>query len=247
VPERFDRYFEPFVGGGAFFFELRPQRAFLSDSNAELITCYQAVRETPEELIEELEKHKYEKDYYYSIRNADRDSDFSSWGEIQRSGRLIYLNKTCFNGLYRVNGKGHFSVPFGRYSNPKIVDASTIRACSQVLQRAEIRCSSFLDIEEKVQSGDFVYFDPPYVPLSGTANFTGYTKGGFDHSLQEKLAALCKKIDARGASFLLSNSHTPSTLELYQGFNVSEVMVARAINSKADRRGEVKEILVSNY
>jgi DNA adenine methylase len=247
LPTKFKRYFEPFVGGAALFFHVAPQEAYLADTNPELVGCYKVVRDDVEALIRELGTHRYEEEYYYSVREWDRKDDFSSLPAVTRAARFIYLNKTCFNGLYRVNSKGHFNVPFGSYSNPTIVDADNLRECSRRLARAEIVVSDYASVTDEVEKGDFVYFDPPYAPLSVTSSFTAYTKQGFDYSDQEALREVCHRLDKKGVYFMLSNSSNPRMIELYRDFTVHTVSATRAINSKATDRGPVSEIIVTNY
>ena len=247
IPESFKRYFEPFVGGGALLFRNQPSRAYISDINSELINAYQVVKEDVEALIKDLRTHVYEEKYFYSIRNIDRSIEYEKWSRVQRASRLIFLNKTCFNGLYRVNSKGHFNTPFGRYVNPTIVDEVNLRACSAVLAGVTISLSEFDQIEGIIERDDFVYFDPPYVPLSNTANFTTYSSQGFDGQMQDKLFALCCSLDKRGIRFMLSNSSAPFVLELYKQFKVELVPASRAINSNALKRGDVYEVIVTNY
>jgi DNA adenine methylase len=247
LPTKYRRYFEPFMGGAALFFHLAPQEAYLADTNPELVGCYKAVRDDVEGLISELSRHRYEEEYYYSVREWDRTDAFSTLAPVVRAARFIYLNKTCFNGLYRVNSKGHFNVPFGNYSNPTIVDADNLRECSRALARAEIVVSDYEGVVDEVERGDFVYFDPPYAPLSVTSSFTAYTKQGFDYSDQEALREVCHRLDRKGVFFMLSNSSNPRMLELYSDFTVQTVSATRAINSKASDRGPVSEIIVTNY
>jgi DNA adenine methylase len=244
---RFKRYFEPFIGGGALFFALRPVDAVISDVNADLINAYQVVRDDVERLIRALSIHRYEQAYYYHMRAADRDARFRTWPRVRRASRLIFLNRTCFNGLYRVNARGHFNVPFGRYQNPTIVDRETLRRCSLALQDAEIKQASFLECEEVARKGDFVYFDPPYVPLSATSSFTNYSADGFDAEMQRELFKLCVRLHERGVKFMLSNSSAPFVRHLYQRFHIEEVFATRAINSKAGARGRIPELIIRNY
>lgn len=168
-----------------------------------------------------LTKHPYDREYYYQIRNSDRTFEYTNWTDIQRASRFIYLNKTCFNGLYRVNSKGEYNVPFGKYKNPKIVDAENLRACSQALQDTEILADSFLSIESKITDRDFVYFDPPYIPLNETSNFTSYSSKGFDTEMQIALQKLCQRLNRRGVRFMLSNSAAPLVFDLYNEFQLS--------------------------
>ncbi len=247
MPQNYNRYFEPFIGGGALFFELQPDNAYISDMNEELINLYQVVRDNVDELITDLKKHDISKEYFMEIRNIDRTEDYENWSSVQRASRFIYLNRTCFNGMYRVNSKGEFNVPFGYYKNPRIVDENNLTNCSNLLQRTEIRHADFSEILTKVQEDDFVYFDPPYVPLSETSGFTSYTKDGFDIDMQFKLRDVCDELDARGVKFLLSNSDTKLVNELYENYNIKKVFASRQINANADGRGKITEVLVRNY
>ncbi|MFN8388713.1 MAG: DNA adenine methylase [Bdellovibrionota bacterium] len=247
VPKDFNAYFEPFLGGGALFFALAPEKAFLSDANSDVINVFRAVRDKLPDLIANLAKHSHSKRYYYKLRNLDRGSDFWVLSDVERASRLIYLNKTCFNGLYRVNSRGEFNVPFGAYQNPKFLDRENLESCNRVLQNADLSVGSFEATAANAKRGDFVYFDPPYAPLSETANFTSYTKDGFADSDQVTLAELCRTLDKRGVKFMLSNSATDRMNELYKDFLIETVQSPRAINSRADRRGKIAEIIVRNY
>ncbi|MEO0408488.1 MAG: DNA adenine methylase [Cyanobacteria bacterium P01_A01_bin.135] len=247
IPQSGDRYFEPFLGGAALFFHLQPRHAVLTDINADLVSLYQVIRDDVEALIADMGRHIYDKDYYYNLRRIDRTADYGTWTPVQRASRLIYLNKTCYNGLYRVNSKGQFNVPFGRYTNPTIVDAENLRACSQVLQGVAVEQADFRRVRDRAKPGDFVYFDPPYAPLSATANFTGYTKDGFDRDMQYALRDLCRELDQVGVRFMVSNSSAPLVRDLYAEFKVELVYATRLVNSKAGRRGKVPEVLVTNY
>lgn len=247
IPQDIDCYYEPFLGGGALFFNLQPETAILTDINPDLISLYKVIRDDVESLIRDMGQHIYERDYYYAIRSLDRTPEYKTWTDVQRASRLIYLNKTCYNGLYRVNSKGQFNVPFGRYTNPTILNADNLRACSRALQDTAIAIADFRRVTETVQSGDFVYFDPPYAPLSATANFTGYTKDGFDGDMQYALRDLCRDLDRKGVRFMVSNSSAPLVLDLYAEFTIDSVYATRLINSKAGRRGKIPEVLVTNY
>lgn len=247
IPENYNRYFEPFLGGGALFFELQPDNAYISDINEELINLYQVVRDNVDKLIVDLQKHDISKEYFMEIRNIDRTQEYKSWSDIQKASRFIYLNRTCFNGLYRVNSQGQFNVPFGHYKNPRIIDENNLINCSNLLQKTEIRNADFSEILKKVKKGDFVYFDPPYVPLSETSGFTSYTKDGFDINMQFKLKDVCDELNSMGVKFLLSNSDTKLVNELYENYNIKKVFASRAINANADGRGKITEILVRNY
>ena len=247
VPAQFETYYEPFLGAGALFFELKPARAELSDINAESINAFQIVKSDTDALIKHLASHRHSKSYFYKIRKIDRDGDYWTRSAIERASRLIYLNKTCFNGLYRVNSRGEFNVPFGDYENPKIIDDENLLLCAEALKDTALFVRSFEDIESRITPRDFVYFDPPYAPLSETSNFASYTSDGFTLDDHRKLADLCRRLDQRKVRFMLSNSLTPLIEELYGEFRVETVLAARAINSKGDRRGKIDEIIVTNY
>lgn len=249
LPQSYNNYYEAFVGGGAVLFNLQPSKAVINDFNPELINVYQVIKNHPEALIKDLKRHKNESDYFYSVRALDREPTFNRLSNIKKASRIIYLNKTCYNGLYRVNSAGEFNAPFGRYKNPNIVNDVTIKAVSDYLNNNDI-CILNGDFEKAVetaQSGDFVYFDPPYVPVSESANFTGYVKGGFDLLEQERLRNVCNQLDAKGVKFLLSNSSTPIIHELYKKFDIHIVKATRAINSNALKRGAIDEVLIRNY
>ena len=247
MPETYNRYFEPFIGGGALFFELQPQNGYISDMNEELINLYTVVRDDVYELIDALNKHKVSKEYFLKIRNLDRTEKYNKLSDIEKASRFIYLNRTCFNGMYRVNSQGQFNVPFGNYKNPRIVDAENLINCSNLLKNTEICCADFSKILNKVQKCDFVYFDPPYVPLNETSSFTSYTKDGFDLDMQFKLRDVCDKLDSMGVMFMLSNSDTKLVNELYSNYEIKKVFASRAINANGSGRGKITEVLVRNY
>ena len=247
MPKTYNRYFEPFIGGGALFFELQPDNAYISDMNEELINLYQVVRDEVDELIYDLQKHDISKEYFMEIRNIDRTEEYQNWSDVQKASRFIYLNRTCFNGMYLVNSKGEFNVPFGHYKNPRILDENNLINCSNLLQGIEIKHADFSEILKKVTKGDFVYFDPPYVPLSETSSFTSYTKEGFDIDMQFKLRDVCDELDTMGVNFLLSNSDTKLVNDLYENYNIKKVFASRQINANADGRGKITEVLVRNY
>jgi DNA adenine methylase len=246
-PKEFKEYYEPFFGGGALFFKLctlgKLKSAHLNDSNRILIDAYRIVKENPDELIFELKKQKYEnrKETFLQIR-LEHPSNL-----VDATARLIYLNKTAFNGLYRVNSTGQFNVPFGRYKNPKILDEKNILAVSEALQIAELQHIDFEFAVNSAKEGDFIYFDPPYHPVSRTSNFTGYTKEDFSEKDQKRLATKFKELDDRGCFIMLSNSCTDAIFELYQEFNIHTVQATRMINCKAEGRGKIKELLITNY
>jgi DNA adenine methylase len=247
APTSYNRYLEPFLGGGALYFSMQPKAAYLADFNPELINCFEVVRSNLAELKEELKKYRYDKDMFYEVRELDRQADYTSTSPVARAARFIYLNKTCFNGLYRVNSKGHFNVPFGAYKDPTILDVPNLTACSNALQSAVLKTGSFEEIIDVAERGDFVYFDPPYAPTSETADFTQYVSGGFDESSQELLLLTCLKLHQRGVHWMLSNSNTNIIQELYRGFKVETVEAGRSINSKAEKRGPILELIIRNY
>jgi DNA adenine methylase len=247
IPRHYNRYIEPFVGAGAVYFAVRPLSAYLADCNTELMNCFQVVRSEVEALIEQLKEYRYDREQYYQVRSLDERDDFAQIPAVIRAARFIYLNRTCFNGLYRVNKRGRFNVPFGRYTNPTIVDAENLRRCSATLAPAILAASSFEAVLDVAQRGDFVYFDPPYAPVSRTAAFTKYAKDGFTERDQELLLLVCLQLHQRGVHWMVSNSCTPLILELYRGFTIERVPALRMINSDAAERGEVAELLIRNY
>ena len=260
-PPSFARYHEPFLGGGAVFFYLAPARdvpAYLSDMNPDLIIFYRVLRDRTEEFINAVRSlaEMYEqadeagrKALYYSWRNADRSPDFSTWSPLQRAVRFYFLNKTAYNGLYRTNRRGHFNVPWGRYTRPALFIPDALRRAARVLQRyaQRLAVTPFEEALALAQAGDFVYLDPPYVPRSSTAKFTAYTKDGFGEEDQRRLAALCRTLDRRGVLFMLSNSDTPLVWSLYRTFHVRRVWARRNISARGASRGPVTELVIRNY
>jgi DNA adenine methylase len=242
-PQRFGRYFEPFVGAGAVFFHLNPEEAHLSDVNPELVNAYQVIRDHVEELISILGGYQHDKDFYYALRAQDP----ATLSPVERAARIIYLNKTCFNGLYRVNRRGQFNVPFGDYKNPRILDEAGLRAAQAALQGVSVTHQGFDAVLAEAKSGDFVYFDPPYHPLSPTASFTSYAADDFGPEDQIRLAAVFRRLDAKGVKLMLSNSDTPFIRDLYEGFHIQQVWAPRAINRDAAKRKGVAEVVVTNY
>lgn len=250
VPKKFSTYYEPFLGGGAVLFELQPVQAVVNDINSELINIYEVIRDDVEALIEDLKRHRNEADYFYQIRELDRDKDiYSKMARVQRASRIIFLNKTCYNGLFRVNKAGEFNTPFGNYKNPNFVNEVTLRAVSNYFNQARITftCRDFGEVLKGVRKGAFVYLDPPYDPVSDTASFTGYDKGGFGREEQIRLKNACDNLNQKGIKFLLSNSATDFIKDLYQEYRIEVVQAKRPINSKPNRRGEIDEVLVRNY
>ena len=250
-PPDFRNYYEPFIGSGAVFFYLKskskPNKVILSDTNEELINCFAVVRDKPSELIEILLNHRkrHSKQYYYEVRDLESDRLDS----VSRAARLVYLNKTCFNGLYRVNSKGKFNVPFGDYKNPSIFDINTLYRASQMLQGADLRVMTFDKVLDFAGKDDFVYFDPPYIPLSKTSSFTRYSKGEFSINEQNQLSEVFRALDSMGCLVMLSNSDHSLTRELYRDYdkNIVVVRAKRKINSVGSKRGAINEIVVTNY
>lgn len=249
-PEAFNpitnTYHEPFVGGGAVFFDLLPKNAKLSDLNSELVITYNVIKNSVDELIESLQKHIYNKEYYLKVR-AEKVEDLS---EIEVASRFIFLNHTGFNGLYRVNKSGQFNVPFGRYSNPIICDEDNLRRVSDALRDTIITHQDYKNVLKTARGGDFIYFDPPYYPISTTSSFTSYTAEGFLEKEQAELRDTFVKLHERGCFVMLSNSDTPFINKLYSGLNgitINKITAGRAINSKGTGRGKITEVLITNY
>jgi DNA adenine methylase len=248
--EHMRNYYEPFVGSGAVFFHLRPRNLFehyhLSDVNCELITCYRVIRDQVDDLITLLAEHNAQHchKHYYAVREKDRDPAWADQPDVIRAARMIYLNKTCYNGLWRVNSEGHFNVPMGRYTRPAILDEPRLRAASAALQGVTLSVREFDTVENDACEGDFVYFDPPYVPLSATANFTSYAKREFGPDQQRALATTFATLAQQDVRVMLSNSDTPFVRDLYAGFRVETVTARRMINSAKRKRGTVNEVVV---
>lgn len=244
-------FHEPFFGGGAVTFWMEPEKGTINDINPKLINFYVVVRDHVDELIEDAKNHKNDKEYFYKAR-AEFNEIVTNGFEIPNirlASLLLYLNKTAFNGLYRENRKGEFNVPFGRYKNPKIVDEERLRKASEVLKKLDIHNEDFTYILREANPGDLVYFDPPYHPVSETASFTSYSKEDFSREDQKRLRDICLKLHEKGIYFILSNSYVKPVRGLYEGiegFEILKIYAKRPINSKADRRGEVPEMLVTN-
>ena len=251
IPKKLKRYYEPFLGGGAVFFDRQPKTAIVNDFNGELINCYEVIRDCPEELLKAISALSNTSDDFYRIREMDRSPEFMLLSSTERAARLIYLNKTCYNGLFRVNSQGQFNVQFGNYKNPVIADSAVIYAVSRYLNKANVtfRNGDFSEAVKDAIEGDFVYFDPPYDPVSDTSSFTGYSLNGFVKDEQKRLKAVCDLLTQTGVKFLLSNSNTEFIRELYasNNYTIRTVQARRNINAVASGRGKIEELLISNY
>lgn len=250
LPKRISAYCEPFVGGGALLFSIQPSKAYVNDINQDLILVYTVIRDDVESLILALAEFKNKTDFFYAVRDWDRDKEkYASLSDVERAARIIYLNKTCYNGLYRVNKAGEFNTPFGSYKKPNIVNAPVLRSVSAYLNRATIQFTStdYAEILQGIPKGTFAYLDPPYHPVSTTSNFTRYSKCGFTQDDQIRLRECCDKLNARGIKFMLSNSATEFIREQYAAYDITTVQAKRAINSVASKRGDVDEVIIRNY
>jgi DNA adenine methylase len=256
VPKRISKhtYYEPFIGGGALLFQLQPPKAVINDSNKELINCYKVIKDSLDELMEELSKDKYSNSEtsYYEMRDLDRSTKkYASLSEVEKAARIIYLNKTCYNGLFRVNSQGQFNVPFGRYKNPNFLDDAVLIAVNKYLNSNDITLlnQDFAEAVKDANTGDFVYLDPPYDPVSQTASFTGYDVNGFNRDEQERLKEEFDALHKKGCKVMLSNSCTDFIMDLYKDYQdtIIKVRATRSINSNALKRGRVDEVLVLNY
>ena len=239
-------YHEPFFGGGALFFHIEPIKGSINDVNKRLMNFYWVLRDKPDELIQEASRYVYDKDEYYRLRTRFNEAQLD---DVEDAAILLYLNKTGYNGLYRVNSKGKYNVPFGRYKNPRIVDEERIRNASEILKNIEIHSDRFTSVQEIAKSGDIVYFDPPYLPVSDTSDFTEYSKTGFGYDDHRLLRDTCIELHKMGVLFVQSNSHVKPIIGLYEDideFNIDIVQMNRAINSKSSRRGGVEEVLITN-
>ncbi|MCX6739507.1 MAG: transcriptional repressor LexA [Candidatus Parcubacteria bacterium] len=250
IPKKFNNYYEPFLGGGAMFFHLQPEKAVISDNNTELIKTYEGVRDNPEEVIKLLKELRYRHslELFMKVRNFDREVNiFEKISNSEIAARMIYLNQTCFNGLYRVNQKGQFNVPIGSSLNRLICDEHTIRSVSKILKNVTIKETDFEKTVEDAKKGDFVYFDPPYHPVSVYSDFTRYTKEKFYIEDQKRLKNKVDELNKIGCKVMLSNSDCEFIRDLYSNYNLHEVMIGRNLNSKREKRGKVSELLITNY
>lgn len=242
LPASYGDYYEPFVGGGAVFFALQPRRAFLNDANEELVNCYAVVRDRLDDLLVALAEHRNTAEHFLWVR-AQRPDDLD---DVGRAARFVFLNRTCFNGLYRVNRRGEFNTPYGHYRNPTLVPEVLLRDASLALQGVTLTAGSYADGCAGAGAGDLVYLDPPYVPVAEFADFRRYHREQFREDDHEELARLFKDLDARGCHVRLSNSHTPWVLDLYADWKIHVVTSRRAINSNGSGRGPVREVVVAN-
>lgn len=243
-------YVEPFIGGGAVLFRMQPKKAIINDYNQELINVYKMVRDNLDELLEELKIHeaRNSSDYYYEIRALDREDSFKKMSDVEKAARIIYLNKTCYNGLYRVNSSGQFNSPYGRYKNPNIVNEVVLKSISKYFNTNDIEIlnGDYKDVLKNLAKDSFVYLDPPYMPISSSSSFTGYTQGGFGYSSQLELKEECDKLTKQGIRFVQSNSDCEVIRELYKNYKIKTVKAKRSINSVAKKRGEINEVLIYN-
>lgn len=250
IDNKCSTYVEPFVGGGAVLFNMQPKKAIINDYNQELINVYKTVRDNLDDLLVELKAHeeKNSADYYYEIRALDREDSFKKMSDVEKSARIIYLNKTCYNGLYRVNSSGQFNSPYGRYKNPNIVNEAVLRAISKYFNSNEIEIlnGDYRETLKNLEKTSFVYLDPPYMPISSSSSFTGYTEGGFDYSSQVELKKECDKLTEQGIRFVQSNSDCEEIRALYKDYKIKTVKAKRSINSVAKKRGEINEVLIYN-
>lgn len=252
MPAHFSRYYEPFVGAGAVLLDIQPKDAVINDYNKELINVYEVVRDEPEQLIKLLKIHerKHSKEYYYIIRGKDRNqNDFDRQSAVEMAARTVYLNKTCYNGLFRLNANGFFNTPIGRYTRPSIVSSDKIRNLSRYLNSVHIiiRNGDFEQSLYDVSRNDFVYLDPPYHPVSRTSTFTNYTSTGFSFEEQKRLREVCDKMTRDGVKFLESNSDTPEIRSLYKNYSIVPITARRSINPTADKGARIGELLIYNY
>lgn len=249
IPEQISTYVEPFVGSGAVLMSLNFDKAIINDSNSELINAYNVIKSKLGELEFYLSTLIYDRKLYDEIRAWDRSPDFDKRSDVERASRFIFLMKTCYNGLYRVSKKNFFNTPFGNYKNPTICDTQTLEACSSFFNQKDIRilCQDYQTLLEIIPKDAFVYLDPPYFPVSKTANFTQYQSGNFKQDEHQRLYEFCLELHRRGIKFLQSNSDVPHIRELYRDFNINTVAVSRRINSNTSKRNAVNELIITNY
>ena len=245
IPKFYEMYYELFAGSASLFFSLSPQESVLSDVNKDLINTFREVANNPDEIIEYLDRFQNTESFYYDIRDLDRQNDWNEVSSVIRAARFIYLNKTCFNGLYRVNKKNQFNVPYGKYKKVKFFDKDNLYACSRLLKKSTVIC---LDYKQVYPMNDsFVYLDPPYVPLSATSSFTAYTSPGFSLKNHKELFEYCEDLDKRGVKWMQSNSSSPIVLDTYKSYNIEMVDVRRNIAAQSENRQVIKEVIIRNY
>lgn len=250
LPQRITTYCEPFIGGGALLFYLQPHTAYINDINDELINVYNVIKNNVEALIAALQIFKNQTEYFYAVRDWDRNKlEYCTRSDVEKASRILYLNKTCYNGLFRVNNAGEFNSPFGNYRNPNIVNAPTLRALSSYLNTAIIHLTSldYKEVLKMLPKDTFIYLDPPYDPVSDTSFFTGYSRGGFTRADQIRLRKCCDDLTAKGLKFMLSNSATDFIKEQYSAYHITVVQAKRVLNSDSTKRGKVDELVVRNY
>lgn len=250
IDDKCSTYVEPFIGGGAVLFNMQPKKAIINDYNTELINVYKIVRDNLDDLLDELKVHEENNssDYYYEVRALDREAKFKKMSDVEKAARIIYLNKTCYNGLYRVNSAGQFNSPYGRYKNPNIVNEAVLRAISKYFNDNEVQIlnGDYKEALKNLDRSSFVYLDPPYMPISASSSFTGYTEGGFGYNSQVELKEECDKLSEQGIRFVQSNSDCEEIRELYKDYKIKTVKAKRSINSVAKKRGEINEVLIYN-
>ena len=244
TPKKFNHYYEPFLGSGSLFFALEPKSAFIADINRELMTTFKVVKNKLESLVLDLDQHQNSKEYFLYLRDAPRRPEYQNWSDVKRASRFIFLNKTGFNGLYRVNSDGFCNTPFAYYKNPKIYDFETLYSCQNKLKNSKLICEKYYWIEQFINQGDFVYFDPPYIPTSKTSNFTKYDKGDFASKDQRELRDLCIRLDKKGVYWMLSNSDHQLVWDYFKSFRTEKISVLRSINNS---KIEISELIVRNY
>lgn len=251
MPEKYNHYFEPFIGGGALLFSLAPKHATINDFNTDLINLYQVVKSNPNELLSLLQEHseKNTKDYYLEVRGLDRSDRINELSNVEKAARILYMLKVDFNGMYRVNSKNQFNVPYGRYKNPNIADSDTILNVSRYFNSSniEILSGDFENAVKNAKRDDLVYFDPPYVPVNETSSFTSYTSDGFNYNEQVRLRNLFFRLSNKGIKVMLSNSDVDIVRDLYKEANIHSVQANRFINSVGTKRGKVGEVIITNY
>lgn len=251
LPKKYNNYYEPFIGGGALLFSQKidsNKKYFINDYNEELVNVYKTIQSDVENLINNLKIHENSPEYFYAIRALDRDENYKKLSNIERASRFIYLNKTAYNGLYRVNSKNQHNAPFGKYKNPNICDQVNLRSCAIKLSHVTVDTGDYKSQTiTRINKNDFIYFDPPYAPLSKTSDFTSYTENGFGNLEQHELKEYCDYLTTKGVKFLLSNSNSDLIRDLYKDYEISIVLANRAVNCKAKGRGKVEEVLIRNY